>query len=87
MKPILEKIETDKKQDEKEEIVEEEIKIPEKKLNIIKPIKDFQTFETIDEFNKFYESNKKQFEELTTCKLNKMYRINGFRITKIKRRN
>lgn len=51
---------------------------------MIKPIQSQQKFETIEEFNTFYESNRDIFENNSTCKLNKMFEIPGFRITKLK---
>lgn len=54
------------------------------KIPMLEPIKDVKEFASVDEFNVFYNENKKKFEELTTCKLNKMYKIPGYRITKIK---
>ncbi|EAY15176.1 hypothetical protein TVAG_201700 [Trichomonas vaginalis G3] len=84
MKPILKKIESDSTETKEDEEDKPEIKPPEKKLQIIKPIKECTNFANVEEFNQFYEENKNLFEELTTCKLNKMFKIEGFRITKIK---
>ena len=84
MKPIIKKIELVPKEINEDDEEKVEIKKPEKKLQIIKPIKECTNFESIDEFNEFYEQNKDLFDELTTCKLNKMFKIDGFRITKIK---
>ena len=54
-------------------------------LKIIEPIKNYlKEFETVDEFNLYYAKHKDEIDELTTHKLNKMYHINGYRITKIK---
>lgn len=86
MKPILKIIEKDEGEDEhdKEESNLIEHDKEESKIKVIKPITDSTTFETVDEFNEYYASNKKIFEENTTCKLNKMFKIDGFKITKIK---
>ena len=54
-------------------------------VNIIEPIKNFiKEFNTIDEFNAFYSLHKDEMDALTTHKLNKMYSVKGYRITKIK---
>ena len=74
MKPILKIIEKD----------EDETILIKPKIKVIKPVTESTTFETVDEFNEYYASNKNIFEENTTCKLNKMFKIEGFKITKIK---
>ena len=54
-------------------------------LKIIEPIRDYlKVFNSPDEFNIWYTKNKEEVDTLTTHKLNKMYKINGYRITKIK---
>ena len=54
-------------------------------LKIIEPIKNYlKEFKTVDEFNLWYSKNKDEVDKLTTHKLNKMYKIDGYRITKIK---
>ena len=54
-------------------------------LKIIEPIKNYlKEFKTVDEFNLWYSKNKDEIDSLTTHKLNKMYHIEGYRITKIK---
>ena len=54
-------------------------------LKIIEPIRDYlKVFNSPDEFNIWYTKNKDEVESLTTHKLNKLYKINGYRITKIK---
>ena len=54
-------------------------------LKIIEPIKNhLKEFKTVDEFNLYYSKNKDEIDSMTTHKLNKMYFINGYRITKIK---
>lgn len=56
-----------------------------KSIKIIEPIKKcIKTFNTTDEFNLWYMKNKNEIDSLTTHKLNKLYHINGYRITKIK---
>ena len=81
MKPILKIIEKDEDQVEHDE---EETILIEPKIKVIKPVTESTTFETVDEFNEYYASNKNIFEENTTCKLNKMFKIEGFKITNIK---
>ena len=54
-------------------------------LKIIEPIRDYlKVFSSPDEFNIWYTKNKDEVDSLTTNKLNKMYKIQGYRITKIK---
>ena len=54
-------------------------------IKIIEPIKNYlKEFKTVDEFNLWYNKNKDEIDSLTTHKLNKMYHIDGYRITKIK---
>ena len=54
-------------------------------LKILEPIKNFlKEFNSPEEFNVFYTKNKEELDNLTTHKLNKMYHIIGYRITKIK---
>lgn len=54
-------------------------------LKVIEPIKNYlKEFKTVDEFNLWYSKNKEEVDKLTTHKLNKMYKIDGYRITKIK---
>ena len=56
-----------------------------KSIKIIEPIKKcIKTFKTTDEFNLWYIKNKNEIDSLTTHKLNKLYHIEGYRITKIK---
>lgn len=54
-------------------------------IKIIEPIKNYsKVFNTPEEFNSFYTKNKDDMNSMTTHKLNKMYFIEGYRITKIK---
>lgn len=54
-------------------------------IKLIEPIKNYsKEFNTPDEFNIWYSKNKNEIDSLTTHKLNKMYHIVGYRITKIK---
>ena len=54
-------------------------------LKIIEPIRDYlKVFNSADEFNIWYTKNKDEVDTLTTNRLNKLYKINGYRITKIK---
>ncbi len=54
-------------------------------LKVIEPIQHYsKEFNTPDEFNLWYSKNKASVDELTTHKLNKMYHIDGYRITRIK---
>lgn len=54
-------------------------------VKVIEPIKNYlKEFNTPVEFNLWYSKNKDEVDKLTTHKLNKMYHIVGYRITKIK---
>ena len=54
-------------------------------IKIIEPIKEYlKVFNSPDEFNIWYTKNKDEVDTLTTHKLNKLYKIEGYRITKIK---
>lgn len=54
-------------------------------LKVIEPIKNYlKEFNSPVEFNLWYAKNKDEVDKLTTHKLNKMYHIVGYRITKIK---
>lgn len=54
-------------------------------VKVIGPIKEYlKTFSNPDEFNLWYAKNKDEIDNITTHKLNKMYYIDGYRITKIK---
>ena len=56
-----------------------------KSVKIIELIRSYyKTFKTSDEFNNWYLKNKSEVDEYTTHKLNKMYNVEGFRITQIK---
>ena len=53
-------------------------------LKIIEPIKSgLNHFKTTDEFSIYYAKHKKEMNEMTTQKLNKLFKIEGYRITKI----
>jgi predicted nucleic acid-binding Zn-ribbon protein len=55
-------------------------------LKVLEPINSpLQEFKTIDEFNLFYQKNKEVMDGTTTHKLNRMYKIEGYKITKIKK--
>ena len=53
------------------------------KIPVIQPVKDCKEFKSIDEFNIYFNDHRDEFDKETTCKLNKKYKIPGFRITKI----
>lgn len=54
-------------------------------IQIIEPITKYsKEFNTPDEFNVWYSKHKNDIDAHTTHKLNKLYHINGYRITKIK---
>ena len=45
---------------------------------------DITEFENKEEFIEYLQSNKEDMDKLTTQKLNKMYHIKGYKITKLK---
>ena len=54
-------------------------------LKVIEPIKNYiKEFNSPVEFNLWYAKHKDEVDSLTTHKLNKLYHIEGYRITKIK---
>ena len=54
-------------------------------LKVIEPIKNYiKEFISPVEFNLWYAKHKEEVDSLTTHKLNKLYKIDGYRITKIK---
>lgn len=54
-------------------------------LKVIEPIRNYlKEFNSADEFNIWYSKNKESIDGLTTHKLNKMYHIDGYKITRIK---
>ena len=54
-------------------------------IKILQPITNYiKEFESPDEFNLFYNKYKEEIDSTTTHKLNKLYHIRGYRITKIK---
>ena len=54
-------------------------------LKIIGPIKTpLKEFDSPDEFNIYYHKHKEDMDKETTHSLNKKFKIDGFRITKIK---
>ena len=54
-------------------------------LKVIEPIKNYiKEFNSPVEFNLWYAKHKEEVDSLTTHKLNKLYKIDGYRITKIK---
>lgn len=53
-------------------------------VELIEPISKYsKVFKTPDEFNVWYSKNKNDVDKLTTHKLNKLYKIDNYRITKI----
>ena len=54
-------------------------------VKVVEPIRTpMKEFNSVDEFNLFYHNHKDEMMETTTHRLNKMYKINGYRITKIR---
>lgn len=51
-------------------------------IKIIGKYKQMKTFETPEEFNKFYNKHKEEIDAKTTNQLNKELKIKGFKITK-----
>ena len=54
-------------------------------VKVVEPIQSpMKEFNSVDEFNLFYHNHKDEMMATTTHRLNKMYKINGYRITKIR---
>ena len=54
-------------------------------VKVVEPIRTpMKEFNSVDEFNLFYHNHKDEMMSTTTHRLNKMYKINGYRITKIR---
>ena len=54
-------------------------------VKVVEPIRTpMKEFNSVDEFNLFYHNHKDEMMETTKHRLNKMYKINGYRITKIR---
>jgi chaperonin GroEL (HSP60 family) len=53
-------------------------------VKVIEPPTCCKQFTNIDEFNAFYAKNQEEMNKLTTQKLNKMYAIPGYHITRVK---
>ena len=54
-------------------------------VKVVEPIQSpKKEFNSVDEFNLFYHNQKDEMMETKTHRLNKMYKINGYRITKIR---
>ncbi len=54
-------------------------------LKILEPIRaPLKEFESAEAFMKYFEKHHEEMDKETTCKLNKMYKIPGLWITKIK---
>lgn len=54
-------------------------------IHILQPIMNYiKEFPTPEEFNIYYNKHKEEIDNTTTHKLNKLYHIDGYRITKIK---
>ena len=53
-------------------------------IQLIEPIKEKREFQTPAEFDEYYHEHKEELENKTTHKLNKMFNVPGYRITKIK---
>lgn len=71
----------DKENENKEITTSKEIA---KHIPLIAPIKEKHEFANPDEFDAYYQEHKDELDEKTTHKLNKMFTIPGYRITKIK---
>ena len=57
-------------------------------IPILRPIEEVTTFESVDDFTNYYQQHKDELDALSTCKLNKMFKIivddEPLKITKIK---
>jgi DNA repair ATPase RecN len=53
-------------------------------VKVIEPPTCCKLFANIDEFNAYYAKNKEEMDVCTTQKLNKMYNVPGYHITRVK---
>ena len=57
-------------------------------IPVLRPIEEVTTFESVDDFTNYYQQHKDELDALSTCKLNKMFKIivddEPLKITKIK---
>ena len=54
-------------------------------IKVIEPFRpEVIHFDTIDEFKEYLTDNKEEMESMTTQKLNKSFKIDGYTITKLK---
>lgn len=69
-------------------ILKQDDHIHPERIPIIEPITESVTFDSTDDFNNYYNEHKEEMEALSTCKLNKKYKIivddKPYKITKIK---
>ena len=69
-------------------MITKDIKAISKRLNIepIEVIEPYNPqiveFESVDDFNIYYNTHKEEFDNMTTQKLNTKYKIPGYRLTK-----
>jgi hypothetical protein len=55
-----------------------------KKIQILKPITETITFKNENQFSEYYTLHKEELDKLNTNKLNKMFLVPEFKITKVK---
>jgi len=88
LQPILKSGENKKIINEPIEAIDEEPEVKPKCVPVIKPIDEHITFESIDDFTNYYNEHKEELDPLSTCKLNKMFKIivddEPYKISKIK---
>lgn len=54
-------------------------------IKILAPVKNYlKIFNSVDDFNSFYATHKSEIDEQSTYMLNKLYLVEGHRITKIR---
>ena len=57
-------------------------------IPVLRPIEEVTTFESVDDFTNYYREHKEELDALSTCKLNKLFKIivddEPLKITKIK---
>ena len=82
--PLQEEEEVEEVEEQEEVDEKPKPKIKPNHIQLIEPIKERRNFNSAKEFDDFYQLNKDELNEKTTHKLNKMFSIPGYRITKIK---
>jgi hypothetical protein len=75
---------TDTTSKQSELVKDEQNQSESKKIQILKPITETITFKNENQFSEYYTQHKEELDKLNTNKLNKMFLVPEFKITKVK---